>query len=58
MSSSTACASSDSAGTSDVTIVRAVASQPLSTLERNGKTVLPSAGQVVSFAPVAGLYQL
>ena len=36
----------------------AVASQALSTLERNGWTVLPFSGQMRSFSPVAGSYQL
>ena len=36
----------------------AVASQPLSTDDRKGTRCEPSAGQVLSRAPVAGSYQL
>ena len=36
----------------------AAPSQPLSTLETNGSTWLPSSGQVCSVAPVASSYQL
>ncbi len=36
----------------------AVASQPLSTLDRNGFTTLPFSGQIRSLAPVCGSYQL
>ena len=35
-----------------------VASQPLSTEDRNGLTVSPESGKVRSFSPVAGSYQL
>ena len=47
-----------SAGSARETSSSAVASQPLSTLDRNGLSVLPSVGKVRSFAPVVGLYQL
>jgi hypothetical protein len=41
-----------------LTTSSAVASQALSTLDRNGWTTLPSMGHAVSFSPVDGLYQL
>jgi hypothetical protein len=41
-----------------LTTRRAAPSQPLSTLETNGSTWLPSSGQVRRVSPVAGSYQL
>ena len=45
-------------GSALATSTMAVASQALSTVEANGWTVDPSAGQVVSSSPVASSYQL
>ena len=41
-----------------LTTSSAAPSQPLSTLETNGSTWLPSSGQVCRVSPVAGSYQL
>ena len=40
------------------TTISAAANQPLSTLERKGWIVLPSAGHTVTTSPVASSYQL
>jgi hypothetical protein len=40
------------------TTTSAAASQPLSTLDRNGVRGVPSSGQVVMTVPVCGSYQL
>ena len=45
-------------GSARLTSSSAVAIQALSTLDRNGLTVLPFSGQMRSFAPVCGSYQL
>ena len=47
-----------SEGSASRTMRSAAASQPLSTVLRNGCTGSPESGHVVSLAPVAGSYQL
>ena len=58
MESYSASASSERLGSASRTMRRDAASQPLSTVLRNGCTASPESGHAVSFAPVAGSYQL
>ena len=58
MSSRIAVASSASDGSARAVSSRPVASQPLSTDDRNGFTWLPFSGQMRSLAPLCGSYQL